>query len=46
MSFKSTGVINMRHFAEEENGFIIPSTYTQLEYIESTGTQYIDTGYY
>lgn len=24
---------------------ILPSGYTQLEYIESTGTQYIDTGY-
>ena len=22
----------------------LPDTYTQLEYIESTGTQYIDTG--
>lgn len=25
---------------------IIPSDYTLLEYLESTGTQYIDTGYY
>ena len=23
----------------------VPSGYTELEYIESTGTQYIDTGY-
>ena len=26
-------------------GSILPSDYTQLEYIESTGEQYIDTGY-
>jgi len=28
-----------------KGGSILPSTYTQLEYIESTGEQYIDTGY-
>ena len=25
-------------------GYVVPDGYTQLEYIESTGTQYIDTG--
>lgn len=27
------------------SGIILPDNYTQLEYIESSGTQYIDTGY-
>ena len=28
-----------------DDGIVLPSSYTRLEYIESTGTQYIDTGY-
>lgn len=31
---------------EEGGGGILPSAYQQVEYIESTGTQYIDTGLY
>lgn len=36
----------MRREHYQPQGGILPSGYTQLEYIESTGTQYIDTGVY
>ncbi len=31
-------------FEKYAEGIVLPAGYTQLEYIESTGTQYIDTG--
>lgn len=38
--FSRMGLVD--HF----KGYGLPKEYTQLDYIESTGTQYIDTGYY
>ena len=34
----------MRRENQPQGGGVLPPGYTQLEYIESTGTQYIDTG--
>ena len=47
-----TGEANLNVYQEDSAGTqtllskSLPTGYTQLEYIESTGTQYIDTGYY
>ncbi len=35
----------MRFVKTAENLFGLPSNFTRVEYLESTGTQYIDTGY-
>ena len=35
------GYIGVKNFKQRE----LPSSYTQIEYIQSTGTQYIDTGF-
>ena len=46
-----TGEANLNVYQEDSTGTqtllskSLPTGYTQLEYIESTGTQYIDTGY-
>lgn len=46
-----TGEANLNVYQEDSTGTqtmlskSLPAGYTQLEYIESTGTQYIDTGY-
>ena len=32
-------------FGNEKQDYYLPDEYTQLEYLESSGTQYIDTGY-
>lgn len=34
----------MRRETQPQHGGVLPSGYTQLQYIESTGTQWIDTG--
>lgn len=46
MGFNYNGVIDFTSFNEVESGPVLPADYTQLDYIASSGTQYIDTGYY
>ena len=43
-SYVPYGLEKIRHIVEATKN-VVPSLYTQLEYIESNGTQYIDTGY-
>ena len=43
---KSTMEEIYRSYFGTENYSVLPTGYTELEYIESTGTQYINTGYY
>ena len=37
-------MVNIANAIRNNGGSILPKEYTELEYIESTGTQYIDTG--
>lgn len=39
------GVLGSKCIVPLQEGEAVPSAYTRLEYIEGTGTQYIDTGY-
>ena len=40
-----TSIVKANHFVEGGNKTSLQESYTELEYIESTGSQYIDTGY-
>ena len=45
-SFKSNKNYRIFQNGKVEEGNLLPDEYKQIEYIESTGTQYIDTGFY
>lgn len=44
-SCEGIGMVNI-HGGQKQEIIELPSTYQRVEYLESTGTQYINTGYY